>query len=112
MIRISLTRKRSLVQTQYRPPAMYAVRMACYRIFGNGPFWLVAATLGAFWEHGCSPGVTTSVNRLSCSPGEHHLVPQVVTPATVTAATPAAVVKWSAPTASVVHRRGAVRRWR
>src|SRR4051812_1808024 len=36
--RASLTRKRSLVQTQYRPPSMLAVQLACYRIFGNRPF--------------------------------------------------------------------------
>jgi hypothetical protein len=35
--RASLTRKRSLVQTQYRPPAIYAGQTARYRTSGNEP---------------------------------------------------------------------------
>jgi hypothetical protein len=47
MDRVFLTRKRSLVQTQYRPPSINVGQVARYRIAGNEPYCFTSGANGS-----------------------------------------------------------------
>ena len=77
--RASLTRKRSLVRSQYRPPAIPAGQVARYRSSGNGFSAFLVLTVGAFWEHRPLPGGDNFRFLIVLLPGEHFLISKVVT---------------------------------